>query len=116
MASLSMTGRGGVNDVADMLSEAIQASAMSCQLVDDLKLAAGGYPVRVLVFDKYYMRVKNRASLTMTVTGENGTVRVDAVASGGGQGAFFNFSWGAEEDFVTAAEDILRSQGFQSRQ
>jgi hypothetical protein len=113
MASLSMSGKGSVEDIADMLSEEIQKSAMSCQLVDEVRCSVGGYPVRVMVFDKYYMRVKNRASLTVVVTGENGTVRVDVVASGGGQGAIFSFSWGAEENFASTVENILRSQGFQ---
>lgn len=113
MAGLSMSGRGSVEAVADLLTEEIQRSAMSCQLVDEVRCIVGGYPVRVMVFDKYYMRVKNRASLTVVVTGENGSVRVDAIGSGGGQGAVFSFSWGAEENFVTTVEDILRAQGFQ---
>jgi len=40
------------------------------------------------------MRSSNRASLTVVVTGRDNQVQVDAIGSGGGQGALFSFSWG----------------------
>jgi hypothetical protein len=40
------------------------------------------------------------------------TVYVDAVGSGGGQGALFRFSWGAEENFVGTVARVLQGHGF----
>jgi hypothetical protein len=65
-----------------------------------------------MVFEKYFMRASNRASLTVMVSGEGETVCVDAIGSGGGQGAIFKFSWGAEEGFVGTVEKILAGCGF----
>jgi hypothetical protein len=53
-----------------------------------------------MVFEKYFMRASNRASCTVVLTGQ-GARSVDAIGSGGGQGALFSFSWGAEDSFVS---------------
>lgn len=113
MAGLSMTGRGNAYQVAEILLNEIQNSAMSCQLVDSNSRMIGALSYSLMVFDKYYMRNSSRASLTVSVIGDHDMVYVDAIGAGGGQGAFFNFSWGAEEDFVGTVEQILRNMGFQ---
>jgi hypothetical protein len=113
MASISLTGRGSASEIAAMLSEEIQGSAMSCELVDSVSRELGETSFHLLVFDKYFMRNSSRASLTVSVIGRQGQVIVDAIGSGGGQGALFNFAWGAEEDFVSVVEDILRNIGFE---
>jgi hypothetical protein len=113
MASISMSGIGNGNQIADMLSDEIQNSAMSCQLVDRTSRRIGDLSYCLMVFDKYFMRNSSRASLTVSVLGSGDTVYVDAIGAGGGQGALFNFSWGAEEDFVGTVEQILRGIGFQ---
>lgn len=107
-----MTGRGSVDAVAALLTEHVPRSGLSCELVESVRRDVGRSSAYLLVFEKYYMRAGNRASLTVMVTGDNGEVYVDAVGSGGGQGALFRFSWGAEEDFVGTVADILREQGF----
>ncbi len=65
-----------------------------------------------MVFEKYYMRSSNRASLTVALTSKNDEIVVDAIGAGGGQGVFFRFSWGAEEDFVSSIENILSGRNF----
>ena len=112
MASLSMSGRGNVDQVAGMLEGEIQNSGFSCTLVDRVQRNVGSVKVIVMVFEKYFMRAANRASLTVMVSGEDETVCVDAIGSGGGQGAIFKFSWGAEESFVGTVEKILARYGF----
>lgn len=113
MAKISMYGKDNVNNLANMLSSEIQNSAMSCSLIDSVMRTVGDVFVYVMVFEKYYMRSSNRASLTVTVIGDSENVTVDAIGAGGGQGAFFKFSWGAEENFVGTVEKILSRQGFQ---
>lgn len=112
MAGLSMKGSGSAAAVAALLEEEIPKSGLSCELVESIRRTVGQSAVHLMVFEKYYMRASNRASLTVMVTENNGEVFVDAVGSGGGQGAIFRFSWGAEEDFVGAVSDLLSGQGF----
>ena len=112
MASLSLSGTGNADDIARIISHEMQNSALSCELVDMVTRSLDGMQVYVMVFEKYYMRASNRASLTVVVSGKNGNVYVDAIGSGGGQGVIFKFSWGAEKSFIGDVEDILRRHGF----
>lgn len=84
---------------------------MSCELIEFKSHEFAETSCHLLVFDKY-MRNSSRASLTVSVVGHNGTVYVDAVGSGGSQGMFLNFSWGAENDFVDRVGEILAGYGF----
>ena len=112
MASLSMTGTGNAWEIANILIAEVQNSAVSCQLVDRISRTLDDITYDLLVFEKYYMRSSNRASLSVCVIGQNGQVIVDAVGAGGGQGVFFKFSWGAEENFVSVIRQILAPRGF----
>ncbi|MDL2218102.1 DUF6054 family protein [Christensenellaceae bacterium OttesenSCG-928-M15] len=112
MAKISLRGSGNVNEIARYLSDSIQSHAMSCELVDSVYRQLDTYAVQTMVFEKYYMRAENRASLTVMVSGDGETVFVDAIGAGGGQGAIFKFSWGAEKDFVAIVPDLLREKGF----
>lgn len=112
MAKASLRGQGNVNEIANYLIQGIEGHAMSCTLVDCIRRELGAYTVQTLVFEKYFMRAENRASLTVMVSGDGETVFVDAIGSGGGQGPIFKFSWGAEEDFVAIVPDLLSRKGF----
>lgn len=112
MAKISLRGTGSVQDVANYLTQEIEGHAMSCELVDAVDRKCGAYEMRAMVFEKYFMRASNRASLTVVVSGDDETIFVDAIGAGGGQGPVFRMSWGAEEDFVAIVSDALRDRGF----
>nr|MDD6335891.1 DUF6054 family protein [bacterium] len=112
MASMSMTGPGNVAQVAGQLKDVVLNSGISCELVGTVSRSQGGQGVQVMVFEKYYWRAGNRASLTLVVSGQGNTVCVDAISSGGGQGPIFKFSWGAEKSFVGIVSRALRGMGF----
>lgn len=112
MAKITMSGRGSAADIAAKISQGLHDSALSSTLVDNVSHKLDGNLVIVMVFEKYYMRTSNRASLTVVIVETDGIVTVDAIGSGGGQGALFRFSWGADEDFVGTAAGILRQNGF----
>jgi hypothetical protein len=107
-----MNGTGSAAEIAGILADEIRNSAYSCELIDRIDREFGETSCHLLVFDKYYMRNESRASLTVSVIGNGGLVYVDAVASGGSQGMLFNFSWGAEENFVGVVGEILSHYGF----
>ena len=110
--AISLRGRGKGEEIAELLSREITDSGLSCELVDSVGRRVGDAKIYTMVFEKYYMRASNRASLTVVVFEEGGDVCVDAIGSGGGQGALFRFSWGAEEDFAALVGDILSPYGF----
>ena len=113
MASLTMRGNVGAGHTANAIMEGVLASGISCELVDSVNRQIGGTLMHIMVFEKYYMRASNRASLTVVVTGDVFSCVVDAISSGGGQGVIFKLSYGAEHDFVSVVEKILYPNGFE---
>jgi hypothetical protein len=113
MASISLQGQGDIAEIAGLLEEGVVSSGLSCELIDSVVRRVGQDTTTILlVFEKYYMRSSNRASLSIMLTQDGSTVYLDAVSAGGGQGALFRFSWGAEESFVSIVPSILRGKGF----
>lgn len=111
MAKISLSGRGDLYAVARQLEAELIQHALSCSLVDRIERRVNGQMLICMVFDKYYMRTSNRASLTVTLLSDGDMIYADAIGSGGGEGAIFRFSWGADENFAGTAERILRSIG-----
>ena len=60
-----------------------------------------------LIFEKYFMRVGNRAALVVLVNNLNGKTIVTSVATGSSQGMIFNFDWGASDHFANSVRDLL---------
>lgn len=89
------------------VTEGVINEGMSNELVSeygDLSIENGFY---VLVFEKYYMRSNNRASLTVLLHKVDDGVKVFSVGSGGGQGTIFSFDWGASESFESVPRSVL---------
>jgi hypothetical protein len=63
----------------------------------------------ILVFEKYYMRVGNRASLVVIIDNIDGKTKVKSIGAGGGTGMFLSFDWGASDDFAYSVEEILKA-------
>ena len=112
MAKIQMQGTGSAFSIAEMLTNEILNNGLSCELIEEFKQNINDVEVIVLVFEKYYWRSSNRASLTLTIIGNGEIVTVSAIGSGGGQGVFFKMSWGAEDDFVSIVEHALKENGF----
>jgi hypothetical protein len=68
--------------------------------------------VYLLVFEKYFFRASNRASLTVLLIGDQQQTTVRSIGSGGGQGIFFRFSYGAESSFANQVTKLLSTHGF----
>lgn len=109
MAKYENTVYGSFETIVNRLHHEIVNSGVSMKAVDVSKFETGDTKVAVCVYDKYFMRNSSRASLSVTVVGNIDTVFISAIGSGGGQGAFFNFSWGAEEDILKSVEDCITS-------
>lgn len=98
---------GQFDEVVERLDQDISNSGISMKLVDETNYTLGDAKVAVRVYDKYFMRNGNRASLSLTVVGHEQTVFVSAIGAGGGQGIFLNFSLGAEDDMVRIVQNSL---------
>lgn len=92
----------------EVLQESLIGGSISGAIVDVYERAMGEYQMIVCVLEKYYMRTSNRASLTVTFDNFGDYTRVHAAASGGGEGIFFRFDWGAGESFVNSMESALK--------
>lgn len=82
-------------------------NSISGTLVDRYVRRLGEHEVHVVVLEKYYMRSGNRASLTVTIDNLDGQTKVHAVASGGSEGVFMRFDWGAGNNFANIVESAL---------
>ncbi|QRN85428.1 hypothetical protein JR334_10840 [Clostridia bacterium] len=116
MSTRTMSAHGDLNQVAETITREMQKSAISCQLVDSVKRDEGNCSSMLLVFEKYFMRASNRASLSLMLNQIGDYVTADMIGSGGGQGPLFKFSWGAEDSFVSTAVTILSDLGFRDDQ
>lgn len=100
MAKYENTVTGEFEEVVKQLENDIGNSGITMNLVDASNYTIGTTKIAVRVYDKYFMRNGNRASLSLTVVGDNRDIFISAIGAGGGSGILFNFSLGAEDDMV----------------
>ena len=85
--------------------------SLSGELIDEYRRNLDdGKKVIMLVFEKYYMRSSNRATLTMVADNLDGMTKVHLSSGGGGDGLLFRFSWGANSSFLNLAKKALEEE------
>jgi len=107
MAKYEKRMTGQFRDVVYQLENDIANSATSMNLVDQSNYTSGDTKIAVRVYDKYFMRNGNRASLSLTVVGHGDQVFISAIGAGGGQGIIFNYSLGAESNMVAIVRESV---------
>lgn len=112
MAKYEKTVQGDFRKIAEQLNQDILESGMSMNLVDESDYEHGDTRVAVRVYDKYFMRNGNRASLSVTIIGSGEEVFLSAIGAGGGSGVFLNFSLGAEDELTEVVESSILGMGF----
>lgn len=111
MAKYEKSIIGKFDDVVKKLENDISNSGISMKLVDESNYSIGEAKIAVRVYDKYFMRNGNRASLSLTVVGNNSDIFISAIGAGGGQGIFLNFSLGAEGEMVGIVQQSIEQMG-----
>ena len=111
MAKFEFRTIGSFDEIVGALDRAIMDSALTMRLVEESLIVCRGAWVSVRVYDQYFMRNSSRAALTLTVVEADAEVAISAIGSGGGTGAIFNFSYGAESKMVGVVEDAVRRMG-----
>jgi len=104
MSKYETTISGQFEEILHHLENDIGSSGITMKIVDESNYTYGDTNVAVRVYDKYFMRNGNRASLSLTVVGKGSEVFISAIGAGGGKGIVFNFSLGAEDDMVAVVE------------
>lgn len=87
----------------DMVRESVDADLV----YEETKDLGNNHYIGTLIFEKYYMRVSNRVALIVIIDNIKDTTNVRVISTGSSQGMFFNFDWGASENFVYSVESIL---------
>lgn len=107
MAKYEKKVTGDFHLIVREIDRCVMNGGLSMNLVDrsDYELAESKISVRV--YDKYFMRNKSRASLSVTVVNQGEENFVSAIGAGGGQGAVFNFSLGAETEMVDIVSNCV---------
>lgn len=95
---------GEFEEVVNQLQKDISNSGISMNLVDESNYTTGDTKIAVRVYDKYFAKNGNRASLNLTIVGQGNNIFISAIGAGGGKGVLFNFSLGAEEDMVAIVQ------------
>ena len=90
------------------LHHLIRAYYDAYNIIHDSKIDETTY---FLVVEKFFFRNSSRASLSIVIKGDDYGTTIEAVGSGGGQGLFFKFDWGAKESFERAIPKILDNEG-----
>lgn len=111
MAKFEKCVHGDFEKIVEQLNDDIFKSGASINLVDKSNYADGNIRMAVRVYDKYFMRNSSRASLNVTVIDSGMEIFITAIGAGGGNGAFFNFSWGAEGEMTEVVANSIRKMG-----
>lgn len=111
MAKYEKTITGQFEEVVNQLQKDINNSGITMNLVDESNYTIGDTKIAVRVYDKYFMRNGNRASLSLTVVGSNDHITISAIGAGGGSGIIFNFSLGAESEMVEIVQRSIEQMG-----
>ena len=74
-----------VQDAAARIKDEVLGGSVTGELLDFHQVSFNSPQCVVMVFEKYYMRVSNRLTLTVTVDDASGYTRVHAVGGGGGR-------------------------------
>ena len=87
------------------------AQELEATVIEAVGYEVGNMQTILYVFERYFVRTENMASLTVLFTNDGKAVTVDVIASGAGEG-ILNISWGANASFAKMARDLLAKQGF----
>jgi hypothetical protein len=111
MAVIHLEGSISLIQTIDLIKTELPKRALSLEIVDEGYIQANSL-VYLIVFEKYFMRVSNRVSLSIMLSEVNQKIQIIAISSGAGTGALFKFGWGSEEDFLSDFVRFMESYYF----
>ena len=112
MASAKFKSTYPVTEAASLIKSEVFNLGFTVELIDEVRHNQDNYYAFMFIFEKFYYRAANRASLSVLVTGTEEESYIDCVSSGAGQGWLFAFSWHADKNFVNGLRKILLNKGY----
>jgi len=115
MAKTTLKKAENIQTVHQYLSANLPNLGITMQLVDSSTRHLGDVTFHLMVYEKYYYRSRNRASMTVLLVGDEHETHADIISSGGGQGVFLRWSWGTEQSFVNQVKQLMINYGFREQ-
>ena len=106
------SGSIGVDAAVDLARRALLATGSSTELKGEMTDLVGDHAAWVLVGEKYFLRNSSYASLTVLVSGDAQSSRVQALASGASCYGIINIGFGAVASFEGDFERLLVELGY----
>ena len=107
MAKFQANIKGSFKKVVKIINDSVSKSPIAMKLVDESCFILNDMSVNIKVYDKYFAKNGNRASLSITIAALGEDIFISAIAAGGGSGSFYSLSLGAEDDMVYVVEDTI---------
>ena len=107
MAKFQANINGSFKKVVKIINDSISKSHITMKLVDESCFILNNMSVNIKVYDKYFAKNGNRASLSVTIAALGEDIFISAIGAGGGSGSFYSLSLGAEEEMVDIVEDTV---------
>ena len=113
MELASYKGTGHIQKVVSEVTNAIESSGITAELMQRTSHRVDGHQIILLGFEKYYYRSRNQVMLTvMFVESDNDEIYVDMISGGSSVGVFLKIDWGASKNFLGSADQALKRLGF----
>lgn len=111
MAKYERIFTGDFDEILDHLETGINENSAKLDMIDKSDMELNDTRIAVRVYERYFHRNSNRASLNVTVVGYKDQVSVIAIGGAGSGGMVFNFSWGTEEELVAIVRESMELRG-----
>jgi hypothetical protein len=86
-----------IDSVVKLITQEVEHKNITGILVDKYKRSYNDKELYVLVFEKHFYRVQNRATVTVVIDDFEDKTRIHIKSAGGG--ALIRFDWGASKSF-----------------
>lgn len=107
MAKLEKSISGNFDEVLSRLDEGILGGSMSDSLEDGSDFECGGLRCAVRVYERYSWTGGNRLSMTLTLFGSDGDLKLSAITSGGSNAMFFKMNTIGEDAFLDTLQGLI---------
>lgn len=116
MAVRKWRANGRLDTAKAALTAGLLGAGQAVELIDTTDYAFEPHPFAVQVYEKFYQRVSNRLTLTVTYcqTSE-AEVEIIAASSAGAVNSFFRLTWGTEHNLINLVADVAGACGFISQ-
>lgn len=107
MAKLQRILRRDFDSVLHRIEDGILQGSVSARLEDSSDFSMGDVRCSVRVFERYSVLGGNRLSLSVTLFGKDGDVRLSAITAGGSTAMFLKLNTFGEEAFLEKLKELL---------